>query len=30
MVTMKGGMWEARPVDEAGGGETPDVLSADP
>jgi hypothetical protein len=29
IVTMKGGMWEARPVDEADGAETPDVPSAD-
>jgi uncharacterized protein (TIGR03032 family) len=25
IVTMKAGMWEARPVDEADGAETPDV-----
>jgi uncharacterized protein (TIGR03032 family) len=29
IVTMKGGMWEARPVDEADGAETPDAASAD-
>jgi hypothetical protein len=29
VVTMKGGMWEARPVDEADGGEAPRVQSSD-
>lgn len=29
IVTMKGGMWEARPVDEADGAEMPDAPSAD-
>ena len=29
IVTIKGGIWEARPVDDADGAETPDSASAD-